>query len=66
MKNLVRTKKGVFAGVCGGIAQYLGIDVTVVRLIWVVGSIIMGAGFLGLVIYIICALIIPLEDDIID
>lgn len=66
MKKLVRTKKGVFAGVCGGISQYLGIDVTVVRLIWVVGSIIMGAGFLGLVIYIICALIIPLEDDIID
>ncbi len=66
MKKLVRTKGGVFAGVCGGIAQYLGIDVTVVRLIWVVGSIVLGAGFLGLVIYIICALIIPLEDDIID
>ena len=34
MKKLYRSRKDrVFAGVCGGIAEYLGIDSTIVRLI---------------------------------
>ena len=35
-KKLVRPQKGrVLAGVCAGIADYLGIDPTVVRVLWV-------------------------------
>lgn len=43
-------------GVCGGIAEYLGIDSTIVRLIWVVLVVFFGTGILA---YIIAALVIP-------
>lgn len=43
-------------GVCGGIAEYFGIDPTVVRLIWVLFSLMGGCGILA---YIIAAIIIP-------
>lgn len=42
--------------VCGGIAEYLGIDSTIVRLIWVVLVVFFGTGILA---YIISALVIP-------
>ena len=43
-------------GVCGGIAEYFGIDPTVVRLIWALFSLMGGSGILA---YIIAAFIIP-------
>ena len=43
-------------GVCGGIAQYLGMDSTVVRLIAVLLAIFCGS---GLLVYIIAALVMP-------
>ena len=43
-------------GVCGGISEYLGIDSTIVRLIWVVLVVFFGTGILA---YIIPALVIP-------
>lgn len=43
-------------GVCGGIAEYFGIDPTVVRLIWALFSLMGGCGILA---YIIAAVIIP-------
>lgn len=43
-------------GVCGGIAEYFGIDPTVVRLIWALFSLMGGCGILA---YIIAAIIIP-------
>ena len=43
-------------GVCGGIAEYLGIDSTIVRLLWVVLVVFFGTGILA---YIISALVIP-------
>ena len=43
-------------GVCGGIAEYLGIDSTIVRLIWVVLVVFFGTGILA---DIIAALVIP-------
>ncbi|MBZ2174627.1 PspC domain-containing protein [Schnuerera sp. xch1] len=49
-----RDKK--LAGVCGGIAGYLNIDSTVIRLIWVIISLAYGTGIIA---YIICALIMP-------
>ena len=44
------------AGVCGGIAEYFNIDATLVRLGWVVFSLLGGSGLLA---YIIAALIMP-------
>ena len=42
--------------VCGGIAEYFGIDPTLVRLGWVLFCALGGSGFLA---YIIAAIIIP-------
>lgn len=46
----------MLAGVCGGIAEYLNMDPTVVRLIWVIVSFIWGFGILA---YILAAVIMP-------
>ncbi|MCR4989992.1 MAG: PspC domain-containing protein [Lachnospiraceae bacterium] len=43
-------------GVCGGIAEYLHVDSTVIRLLWVIFSV---AGGSGVIAYIIAALIMP-------
>lgn len=43
-------------GVCAGIAEYFGIDPTIVRLAWVVFCALGGSGILA---YIIAAIIIP-------
>ena len=43
-------------GICGGIAEYFGIDPTIVRLAWVVFCALGGSGILA---YIIAAIIIP-------
>ena len=43
-------------GVCGGIAEYFGIDPTIVRLAWVVFCALGGSGILA---YIVAAIIIP-------
>ena len=61
MKKLYRsTSNRMIAGVCGGVAEYLNIDPTVVRVIWAITSIF---AFVGVVAYIACALIIPEKPD---
>lgn len=47
------------AGVCGGIAEYFGVDPTAVRLIWCVLSILCGAIVGGVVAYLFAWWIIP-------
>ena len=47
------------AGVCGGIAEYLNLDPTLVRLIFVAISLLGGSGLLA---YIIAAIIMPEEE----
>ncbi len=46
------------AGVCGGLAEYFGIDSTVVRILWVLLSIFFGSGIIA---YLIAWLLIPKE-----
>lgn len=46
----------MISGVCGGIAEYINLDPTIVRLLWVVFCFMGGAGILA---YIIAAIIIP-------
>ena len=45
-------------GVCAGVANYLNIDPTVVRLLWALITFLGGAGVIA---YIVCALVIPDE-----
>ncbi len=42
-------------GVCGGIAEYFNIDSSLVRLLWVLFSLMVGSGLLA---YIICLIVI--------
>lgn len=56
-KKLMRSRKDrKFLGVCGGIAEYLGCDATVIRLLLVFAILFCGVGILA---YLIAALIIP-------
>ncbi|MEW5992547.1 MAG: PspC domain-containing protein [Chloroflexota bacterium] len=48
------------AGVSSGLAEYLDIDVTLIRILWIV-SIFFGG--LGLLLYVIMALVVPMEPD---
>lgn len=45
-------------GVCAGIGNYFNIDPTLIRLVWVLASVVGGS---GLLVYIIAAIIIPEE-----
>ncbi len=56
-----RTHK-VIAGVCGGIAEYLDVDPTVVRVVYVIAS-IFSALFPGLLAYIILAFLMPMPPS---
>ncbi len=55
--KLYRSRNRIIAGVCAGIAEYLNIDPTVVRVLWAVFSLFsFGVGILA---YILCWIIIP-------
>lgn len=63
-KRLYKVEDGKkIAGVCGGLAEYIGIDPTIVRLIWAVLVFFFGTGVLA---YIIAALVMPKKSDIIE
>ena len=47
------------AGVCGGIAEWLGVDPTIIRLVWAL--LVLGWGS-GALVYIVCALVLPEEQ----
>ena len=49
------------AGVCGGIAEWLGWDPTWVRVLYVIAS-VASAAFPGIIVYLALAFIIPKED----
>jgi phage shock protein C len=60
-KRLYRSKtKRTLSGVCGGLEDYFDIDVTIIRLVWVLIT-IMSGGLPGIVAYVIAVFIIPEE-----
>lgn len=57
LKRLYRSRnEKIIAGVCGGVAEYFNIDPVIVRIIWVVISLMWGFGILA---YLIAWIIIP-------
>lgn len=63
-KRLYRSTDNVMlAGVCSGLADFLGIDPTIVRLVWAVLALTAGTGVL---LYIIAAVVISKDDGIIE
>ena len=63
-KKLYRNPNNkMLAGVCSGLAEYINIDPTVIRVIWA----LVGLTGTGIIAYLICALIIPEKpSNIID
>ena len=61
-KKLYRSEKNrVIAGVCGGLGEYLNIDPTIVRLIFIVFSVWGGSGIL---IYLLAWVLVPTESSV--
>ena len=59
-KRLVRSETDrKIAGVCGGLADYLGVDSTIVRLVCVVLAIYPGAVVCGVIAYLVAWFIVP-------
>jgi phage shock protein C len=62
-KPLRRSRRHrMIAGVCGGIAEWLGWDPTLVRVLYVVGSIV-SAAFPGLLVYLLLWIIVPNAEE---
>lgn len=60
-KRLMRSNHGMIAGVCAGIANYLGIDPTVVRVLYVLVALF--AGF-GILLYVILWIVMPKQGSL--
>ena len=60
MKKLYKSNNRMICGDCAGIAENLGIDPTVVRLLWVA----LGLTGTGILLYIIAALVMPENMDV--
>ncbi|NNF43888.1 MAG: PspC domain-containing protein [Phycisphaerales bacterium] len=52
----------LLGGVCGGLAHWLGWNPTLVRILFVLVS-ILSAGFPGTIVYIVLWILMPLSDD---
>jgi len=52
----------MLAGVCGGLAQYLGLDPSLVRIVYAILTVF--TAFAGLIIYILMWIIVPEEKSI--
>lgn len=48
-------------GVCGGLAEYLNIDSTVIRLLFTIVTLFWGT---GLLVYVVMALVMPFDNEI--
>ena len=63
-KRLYRSRtERRLAGVCGGVADYLAVDPTLVRIIWVLFGF---AGGPGILLYIIMAAVVPEEPEFVQ
>lgn len=56
-KRLYKSQNKMLCGVCAGLGEYLNLDPTLVRLIWVIVA-CCSLG-LGVVAYVVCAVIMP-------
>ncbi len=57
-KKLIRSQNRVISGVCAGLAEFLGWDPTLVRVLYVLLT-IFSAGFPGIIVYIILWIMMP-------
>ena len=58
-KKLVRSADKKIAGVCGGLAEYFGMDASIVRIIWLLATIF--TAFAVVLIYILLMIVMPAQ-----
>jgi len=58
IKRLKKSQNRTICGVCGGLAEYLDLDPTVMRIIWILLAVFGGC---GLLLYLIFSLVMPNE-----
>lgn len=63
MKKLYLSTDKKIAGVCGGIGEYYGIDPSLVRLAWLIMSVLTGV-FPGIIAYIVAMIVIPARQEL--
>jgi phage shock protein C len=64
-RNLYRSRRDrMIAGVAAGIAAYVNIDPTIVRVLWVVAA--LASGGLFLIVYVAMVLVVPEEPGTIE
>jgi phage shock protein PspC (stress-responsive transcriptional regulator) len=61
-RRLTRSDDRMIAGVCGGLAEYFGWDVTTVRVLYVLLSVI-SVAFPGLLMYLVLWWVMPAPED---
>lgn len=59
---LKKSKNKIIAGVCGGIAEWLGWNATLVRVLYVLASVI-SVAFPGIIVYIVLMILMPSSDS---
>ena len=57
-KKLTKSENKVLAGVCAGLAEYMGMDITVMRVLYALLT-LCSAAFPGVLLYLIMALVMP-------
>ena len=60
MKKLYKSNNRMICGVCAGVAEYFGIDPTIVRLIWAA----LALSGTGILLYIVAAIVMPENLDV--
>lgn len=56
-RKLRKSENKIIAGVCAGLAEYFGMDITLVRVIYVILTAF--TAFSGVLVYIILAILMP-------
>ena len=57
-RKLTKSSNKMLAGVCAGIAEYLGWDITLVRVVYLILS-LFTAAFPGVLLYILLCIVMP-------
>ena len=60
-RRLTRSRNKMIAGVCAGIAEYFGWEVTLFRVVYVIVS-ILSAAFPGILVYLVLWVVMPRPD----
>lgn len=59
-KKLTKSDDKIFAGICGGMAEYLDFDPTVVRVVY--ATLTLFTAFSGIILYFVLWFIIPKKE----